>query len=182
MRSRVIKAALARVARMGLLVVDDIHTASLQQLDRLYTRATVGAGGCWLWPDGRGRYGAMATLDGTARVHRVSWAVFKGKIPRGMGVCHRCDVTRCINPKHLFLGTQTENMRDMRAKGRGKPPPPTPRGAAHPNARLSDKQVAAIRRIGDSRTQRAIAKKFKCRQSTVWRILNNKTRVGTAHA
>jgi hypothetical protein len=48
----------------------------------------------------------------------LAWEVFRGEIPDGMYVCHHCDNTKCINPEHLFLGTQTDNMIDMTIKGR----------------------------------------------------------------
>lgn len=51
--------------------------------------------------------------------HRVSFSVFKGEIPPGLCVLHRCDTPMCVNPDHLFLGTQSDNMLDMYAKNRG---------------------------------------------------------------
>lgn len=74
--------------------------------------------GCWLWNGsslerGYGRFrGSLA--------HRVSWVLHNGPIPDGMHVCHRCDVTACVNPAHLFLGTALDNIRDMHAKGRDR--------------------------------------------------------------
>lgn len=78
--------------------------------------------GCWIWmgvtdKDGYGR------LHGIG-VHRTSYLESNGTIPEGMNVCHKCDVPSCINPAHLFLGSQADNLSDQRAKGRrvGKPP------------------------------------------------------------
>jgi hypothetical protein len=70
--------------------------------------------GCLLWRQGERRvYGAISIS-----AHRLAWEMAHGPIPEGMQVLHRCDEPRCCNPDHLFLGTASENMADMRAKGR----------------------------------------------------------------
>lgn len=50
--------------------------------------------------------------------HRVSWIIFRGKIPKGKHVLHKCDTPLCVNPKHLFIGTALDNIRDCFNKGR----------------------------------------------------------------
>ena len=76
--------------------------------------------GCWIWigasnPSG---YGQLKVGHQLKRAHRVSWEFFRGAIPDGMMVCHRCDVPSCVNPDHLFLGTARDNFRDCVEKGR----------------------------------------------------------------
>lgn len=80
--------------------------------------------GCWLWTGGTAgrpthRYGAL-TFNGRrhCKAHRVAYELVKGPIPDGQKVLHRCDVTLCVKPDDLFLGTQTDNMQDCAAKGR----------------------------------------------------------------
>lgn len=77
--------------------------------------------GCWLWgghtnEDG---YGKLSVEGKLKSAHRVSFEAFNGKITKGLLVCHKCDTPQCVNPDHLFLGTQLDNMRDMSIKGRG---------------------------------------------------------------
>jgi hypothetical protein len=78
------------------------------------------ADGCWIYtgPAQSNGYGAVG-MRGKARAHRFSWELAHGEpVPEDMQVCHRCDVRRCVNPDHLFLGTGVDNMQDCIAKGR----------------------------------------------------------------
>ena len=77
---------------------------------------------CWNWTGGRfdNRYGAVRYGGKSYRVHRVAWMIAGGTIDDGLYVLHRCDNPTCVNPNHLFLGTQDDNMKDMAAKGRAK--------------------------------------------------------------
>ena len=108
--------------------------------------------GCWLWFGyvGADGYGRIATTRGEppALTHRASYEASVGSIPSGFQVLHRCDVPSCVNPAHLFLGSQQDNMDDMIAKGRAE----HPRGAAlgtlgeaNPAAVLTSAQVESIR-------------------------------------
>ena len=76
--------------------------------------------GCWIWMGylNSGGYGSFY-VDGQLRsAHRVSWELHYGPIPEGLNVCHHCDVPGCVNPDHLFVGTQKDNIRDALNKGR----------------------------------------------------------------
>lgn len=104
--------------------------------------------GCWLWlgakhAKGYGHF-KMPTGKGDGRVekaHRIAYSLYVGEIPRGLMVLHKCDTPACVNPDHLFLGTNDDNMKDMVAKGRGN----APRGEDQHLARLSESAVEAIR-------------------------------------
>jgi hypothetical protein len=77
--------------------------------------------GCWRWTGSRHPkgYGQINRGDGVPeRAHRVSWMKFRGPIPAGLQVLHVCDNPGCVNPDHLFLGTDGDNMHDKAAKGR----------------------------------------------------------------
>jgi hypothetical protein len=95
--------------------------------DRIRARAVEAANGCLEWQGTVSKlgYGMISfqkrpgkTFRTTTTVHRKYYELTVGPIPDGMQVNHRCDNRRCINPDHLFLGTQTDNIRDMMAKGR----------------------------------------------------------------
>lgn len=121
--------------------------------------------GCWLWTaavDGKG-YGHMMKIAGRqSAASRTAWTLYRGKIPEGLHVCHHCDTRSCVNPSHLFLGTNRENHIDASEKGT------LSRGIDRHNTHLNEWDVQAIR--ADSRFQSHIAKDFGISQATVSRI------------
>jgi len=118
--------------------------------------------GCWLWTEytNDGGYGQMRIGGRRApltRAHRASWEAANGPIPDDLCVLHRCDVRCCVNPAHLFLGTRTDNLKDMHQKGRGR----GPSGERNHNAKLSVEKIVSIRRaLAQGETQAALAKKY----------------------
>ena len=86
---------------------------------------------CWEWMGARNHngYGIVSRRVGNSLAHRVSWAYVHGQIPEGLYACHTCDNPACVNPSHLFLGTQLDNMKDMSAKGRSR------RGKKYPRSK-----------------------------------------------
>lgn len=134
-------------------------------------------GSCWVWQGGHGgsigQYGRVSVKHGVTLgyAHRISWELHVGPIPAGLSVLHKCDVPDCVNPEHLFLGTQEDNMKDMAAKKRGN----APRGSAHRSAVLNESSVVLIR--NSSQPASILAEKYgvsyqtiyAARRGTTWR-------------
>jgi hypothetical protein len=121
---------------------------------------------CWLWQ------GAVVKANGhghlrvdrghTVLAHRLSWEMEKGSLDADAVLCHRCDTPRCVNPGHLFVGTQQVNVADMVAKGRNSKPPV--------RRRLSPEDVAAIRRARQMGTPlKTLAARFAVHHTTILR-------------
>lgn len=130
--------------------------------------------GCWLWTAccGPTGYGRMSDAnDRVTGAHRLSWRIHFGEIPDGMCVLHKCDVRCCVNPQHLFLGTQADNVADMRAKSRGS----QLRGDQHPRTKLSDAGVVIIRKSKESNV--ALAARFGISASRICTIRKGKDRI-----
>ena len=121
---------------------------------------------CWIWLACKDRlgYGRFRLNGKTEKAYRVSWIVFSGPIHAGMSVCHSCDNPSCVNPWHLFLGTQSENTKDRHEKGRSR----GPKGNLHGRRKISKDQADMIR--SDPKMQKDIAKKYGITQAQVSKI------------
>lgn len=103
--------------------------------------------GCWPWQGNTNElgYGTLHHRDRSQLAHRLSWELHHGSIPAGMLVCHHCDNPPCVNPAHLFVGTNRDNVDDMHRKGRARPL----RGSQHPASKLNEEAVRTIRQLSD---------------------------------
>ena len=145
----------------------------LQRFDRLWIPVT--ESGCWLWLGGCDNDG-----DGKAKVnrkhiraHRWSWMLHRGEIPAGLHVLHHCDVTCCVNPGHLFLGTNLENDQDKRQKGR-EYVLEVMKGEAHPHAVLTEAEVLEIRSLRGKVRQVDLAVRYGVHHSHISRVQRGK--------
>ncbi len=140
--------------------------------------------GCWIWTacldrDGYGRITVYQPNKKSVGAHRFSWEWYKGPIPDGLCILHKCDVPACVNPNHLFLGTSIDNNKDRDSKQRGRwaagechgsrtKPESRARGSRNGNARLSDFDIIKIR--ADTRRQHVIAAEYGVHQTMISKI------------
>ena len=144
-----------------------------ERFDEKYIPVT--ESGCWLWIGASffqrhfesSAYGQMVVGGKYKKAHRVSYELHKGPIPEGKFVLHKCDTPCCVNPDHLYAGTQAENVKDRDNRGRRN----APKGELSAKAILKLNQVRRIRRlIQEGMPNRAIAKQYKVHPSTIYRI------------
>lgn len=119
------------------------HWTLRQRLDH-YSIADPSSG-CILWVGNMGKngYGMLNWQNQVWLAHRLAWMDVHGRIPSAMNVLHRCDVRACINPAHLFLGTTSDNMRDLREKERIRGRLTNGALAAIRDATVSPREIAA---------------------------------------
>lgn len=137
---------------------------------------------CWLWTRTKNAegYGHFKFNGKTAKAHRISYMLTFGEIPNGLIVCHKCDNPSCVNPDHLFVGTNKDNSLDCASKKRcymgGKPPKPEP-GEKNPNSILNESDVLEIRRefCGRHGQKTLFAKKYGVDLATIRHVLIRKT-------
>ena len=151
-------------------------------LELIKSRVTIDENGCWIYPSTKtNRYANLRIGDKNKKVHRLVYEAIHGSIPEKMEICHKCDVGHCCNPEHLFLGTHTDNMRDMARKGRSlsgerwrkalegidlsRP------GVRNGNAKLTEQQVREIR--SSKEPSIPTAKKYGVGKSLICYIRNN---------
>jgi len=130
---------------------------------------------CWLWtkardPNGYGRCAGppWTKNSGTWLAHRLAWLLTNGEIPPGIHVLHHCDNPPCVRPTHLYLGTDKDNHRDARERGRLA-------------LKLSFEQVKEIRHkyATTQATQRSLAKEYGVTQAHIWFLVNNRQRISS---
>ena len=136
---------------------------------------------CWQWMGerndrGYGVIGNGTRKQGISKAHRVAYELFYfTKLEKDNCICHICDNPACVNPQHLFIGTQADNIADMIAKGRNILPP-IRRGKQSNFAKLNDKKIRQIRNLAkDGFSSRKLARKFTVSKTTILQIVKRKS-------
>ncbi len=146
-----------------------------QAIERFWDNVAIGnSDSCWPWVktlNPRG-YGQATHKRWPWRAHRLAWFFTHGNIPEGFLVLHHCDNRSCCNPKHLYVGTWADNMRDRSVRGRCN----TKKGSARKDAILTESQVAEIKSfsVRPHGFGRIMAKRFGVHEATISAIVCNK--------
>jgi len=133
---------------------------------------------CWEWRASKSRkgYGNFYLSIGHSKskhclAHRMAWKLTYGDIPEGLQVCHHCDNPGCVNPGHLFVGTNRDNILDAKKKGRLA----NRKGEKHPGAKLNEDKVKRIRELRKrGYTLERLGKIFGVDMSTIGYIVSRK--------
>ena len=121
--------------------------------------------GCWIWMSSlnKGGYGKTGLGKGSClSAHRVSYENKYGEIPKDKFALHTCDIKCCVNPDHIFIGTQKENMQDKVRKNRQA------KGESHGRHKLTELQAIEIK--SSAKRPMDLAKKFNCSITTIRQI------------
>lgn len=146
---------------------------TLEVIDRFLAKVQVQPDGCWVWTaalrDGY-PYGVFCFDGKTYRAHRFSYLLYRGEIPEGQHVCHSCDNPTCVNPHHLFLGTQSDNIQDCLEKGRfnhgtrGRPKDSCPVGHPYTPENSYSRPGVSGRHCRECRRQRSQGRRARRRE------------------
>ena len=134
---------------------------------------------CWPWrgahfESGCGKIGVGGRRGREVPATQISWSIANGRPwPEGKKACHTCDNPPCVNPAHIWPGTQAENLADMRAKGRGSRPPV---GVRRGQGKLNPDAVPAIRAeyTGEGRNLLHLAARFDVARQTILDVINGR--------
>jgi hypothetical protein len=129
---------------------------------------------CWLWTasvtgSGYGQIWESWPVRIRWDAHKYSWILHFGPVPDGLWVLHTCDVKRCVNPKHLYLGTNSRNLQDALERGQKAI------GSQCSFAKLCPDEVQEIRRLKQTGlTQEVLADQFGVSKTTIWRAYSGR--------
>lgn len=157
-----------------LFVVQGSYPDKVSSFEQRFWKRVYKFDSCWEW-FGRTnwkKYGEIKRDGKMIRTHRASWELHNGAIPDNLHVLHKCDLRWCVNPNHLSLGTNQDNVADKMAKGRCR----LPSGENHVHAKLTYSQVAEMKflyRAGGI-YQKDLARRFGVTQEHVCKIINGR--------
>lgn len=132
---------------------------------------------CWNWTGclsskGYGSINKGFWHGGNITANRLSWIIHHGDIPSGKHVLHKCDNRKCVNPNHLYLGTNTDNVNDRVRRGREG----DRSGEKNGRAKLTRKDVCYIRKHCNNKygNRMALARQFGVSYGTIWTVITKR--------
>jgi hypothetical protein len=163
---------------MGIL--SDIDTRFWEDIKRRFWAKVnkQGPNGCWIWIGScnDAGYGAVQIYRGKYYAHRLSYEWHCGEISNGFVVMHRCDTPACVNPSHLCLGTQAENMQDKISKGRQRWVGASMPGERNPAAIITAELAEEIRKnYRPEEGYRKLGERYGLSKSQTFRIVTGKS-------
>ena len=143
---------------------------SEKELERFMSKVDK-TGSCWLWTAcvGNHGYGCFSLNNKTKTAHKLAYVQYTGEVPEGLFVLHECDNRKCVNPDHLFLGTNQDNVDDMLNKNRSL------KGSDHSQAKLNNNQVLGIIKLSQHIPRKELADIYKVGVRVIGDILNGVT-------
>jgi hypothetical protein len=159
-----------------LFLADKTNVSDTRDLKTRFFENVKKTKGCWLWSgnlntDGYGVLTVKNKKPKQQKAHRLSYEIHKGKIPKGLIICHKCNNPSCVNPKHLYAGTHKQNSRDMVVSGHSQ------RGEKHPQSVLTKEKVIEIRRkyFSEKLSYQKLSKLFSVSPATIGLIIRRNT-------
>lgn len=140
----------------------------MTDLKRFRKHVQIMSNGCHEWQSTikKDGYGQFWYKGKPCKAHKVAYELCKGEVPKGLLVLHKCDNRKCVNPDHLYVGTQKDNVRDMFERGRWVG-----------NSKLNAEKVREIRLLWSQKnfSQTELAQKFGVKQPAIWKIISYRT-------
>lgn len=159
------------------MILDEVSKRFWQDVQGRFWKKVLKSENCWIWSGGNnGTYGTIQIYGRAYYAHRVSFELNGNVIEENKVIMHSCDNPLCVNPNHLFMGSQLDNMRDKMNKGRYKVTAGDHKGIKNAAAKINDDTAFNIRKDRElGMSIRKIGKKYTLSPSQIFRIVKGES-------